>query len=186
MSAVFLPLDSQRRLLGIARRSLESLFGDSCGGGAESRDPHLCSKEYGAFVTLRKGEELRGCMGTCWPSAPLYQTVYEMTQAAASRDPRFAPVSLGELPSLRLDISVLSSLELLDDPLALEIGMHGVYIEHDRGKAVLLPQVAIEYAWDAKEFLGQTCLKAQLPENAWSWPETNVSRFSALVIEEEQ
>jgi AMMECR1 domain-containing protein len=49
---------------------------------------------------------------------------------------------------------------------------------------VLLPQVAVEYGWDMKKFLDQTCVKAGLPKHAWKRPETEVLAFTTLIIKE--
>jgi AmmeMemoRadiSam system protein A len=147
-------------------------------------DPYLRSRDYGAFVSLHKQEELRGCIGNCTPNAPLFEIVTEMTEAAASRDPRVKPVSQKELDEIRIDITVLSPLESVDDPLTLEIGRHGLYIASGGKRGVLLPQVATQHGWSIKTFLEQTCLKAGLRKNAWKDSGTQVSGFSALIIEE--
>jgi uncharacterized protein (TIGR00296 family) len=109
-----------------------------------------------------------------------------MTEAAATRDRRVRPVRPVELPEVRIDISVLSPLMRAVDPLALEIGKHGLHVALARKRGVLLPQVAVEYGWDIKTFLEQTCVKANLPKDAWSWRGTLVSSFTALIIREEK
>jgi AmmeMemoRadiSam system protein A len=184
MDGVDIPSASQTRLLCIARCTLEDLVRDRRRLAEDIDDPYLQVSAYGAFVTLHKGDELRGCVGICTPSAPLYQTVVDMTQAAASRDHRVAPVTETELNDIRIDISVLSPLEFAHDPLLLEVGRHGLHIARGKRRGVLLPQVATQQRWDIKTFLEQTCLKAGLPENAWKQPDTLVSSFSALIIEE--
>ena len=88
MADVYLPADSQQRLIRVARETLEDfVHGRRC-GRPESNDPLLETTDYGAFVTLFKEDELRGCIGTCAPSGSLWDTVIEMTEAAASRDRR--------------------------------------------------------------------------------------------------
>jgi AmmeMemoRadiSam system protein A len=184
MDDVHVPSESQVRLISIARRALEDLVLGGAHSVGEIRDPYLQSREYGAFVSLHKGDELRGCIGTCTPSAPLYQTVMDMTEAAALRDRRVAPVYEEELNQIRIDISVLSRLSLVQDPLSLEVGKHGLHIARGGRRGVLLPQIATQYRWDIKTFLEQTCLKAGLPKNAWKTSDTIVSSFNALIIEE--
>ena len=186
MGALYIPFESQQRLIELSRRTLECFV---CGWERKSEeigDPYLLSSEIGAFVTLRKVDELRGCIGTCFPTHPLYETVIEMTQSAASQDYRFPPVSQSELPDICIDISALSPLEPVQDPLSLKVGEHGLHVECKEKRGVLLPQVAMEYGWDEKTFLRQVCQKADLPEDAWKWPETNLSSFTALVIEEKR
>jgi len=124
METLYIPFESQKRLIELSRRTLECFV---CGWERQSddiKDPYLLSSEHGAFVTLYKGTDLRGCIGTCFPTRPLVETVMEMTRAAASQDYRFQPVSQSELPEIAIDISALSPLELVHDPLSLKAGDH--------------------------------------------------------------
>jgi len=59
-------------------------------------------------------------------------------------------------------------------------------VEYKEKRGVLLPQVAVEYGWDRKTFLRQVCQKADLPEDAWQWPEIRLLSFTALTIKEER
>lgn len=186
MADVHLPAASQRRLIEIARQTLESVIRRCPRPNVANDDPYLESVNYGAFVTLFNDDELRGCIGTCTPSHSLRDTVIDMTEAAATRDRRVRPIAANELTRIDIDISVLSPLVRATDPLALEIGKHGLHVTSGHKRGVLLPQVAVEYCWDIKTFLEQTCLKASLPKDAWDSPETVVSSFTALIIEEEK
>ena len=185
MTHVYLPSESQRKLIQLSRQALEEFVRGVKRQREEVDDPYLESRDYGAFVSLHKQEELRGCIGNCTPKARLFETVTEMTEAAASRDPRVRPVSKKELGEIRIDITVLSPLALLEDPLTLEIGKHGLYIASGGKHGVLLPQVATQYGWDIQTFLEQTCLKAGLRRNAWKQSDAQVSGFTALIIEEQ-
>jgi uncharacterized protein len=186
MAEVKLPVDSQRRLIEIARQTLEHVVGRRPLDYTRPADPFLDRASYGAFVTLFNQDKLRGCIGTCTPSEPLGEMVAHMTEAAATRDRRMKPVCGAELEQICIDISVLSPLERSENPLSLEVGKHGLHIARDRKRGVLLPQVATEYGWDMVTFLEQTCLKANLPKDAWRRRKTSVSSFTALVIEEEK
>jgi AmmeMemoRadiSam system protein A len=185
MTRVYLPPESQRKLMDLSRQTLEDFVRRVERPQAPIDDPYLQSQEYGAFVSLHKREELRGCIGHCAPKSALFETVAAMTQAAASRDPRVKPVAKGELHEIRIDITVLSPLEIVEDPLALEIGRHGLHIGAGKRRGVLLPQVATQYGWDMKTFLEQACVKAGLRKDAWKQPDTEVSGFTALIIEEQ-
>jgi AmmeMemoRadiSam system protein A len=185
MTNVYLPLESQRKLIELSRQALEDVVFGLEREREKVSDPYLQSREYGAFVSLHKQRELRGCIGNCTPKTRLYETVTEMTEAAASRDPRVTPVSKKELAEIRIDITVLSPLESLADPLTLEIGKHGLYVASVEKRGVLLPQVATQYGWDVKTFLEQTCVKAGLRKHAWKESGVRVSGFTALIIEEE-
>ncbi|HEX9443594.1 MAG TPA: AmmeMemoRadiSam system protein A [Candidatus Binatia bacterium] len=184
MESIDIPSRSQKRLLELSRQTLERFVRGAAGADGPVEDPHLLTSDYGAFVGLHRGKRLRGCVGTCFPTGPLYETVIDMTEAAASRDRRVAAIAPGELAHIRIDISVLGPLEPAADPLALPIGRRGIYVAGADRRGVLLPQVALEYGWDMETFLRQTCVKAGLAGDAWKRPETRVASFIALVIEE--
>jgi AmmeMemoRadiSam system protein A len=184
MKDVYLPSDSQRTLMRVSRQALDSFVRRLRHQTEDIADPYLMSAEYGAFVSLHKEEELRGCMGNCVPQAPLFEIVTEMTEAAASRDGRVEPITEKELDEIRIGITVLSPLGQAAEPLALEVGKHGLHVARGAKRGVLLPQVATQYGWDIGTFLEQTCLKAGLRKDAWKEQGTHVSTFTALIIEE--
>ena len=186
MDEIYIPPDSQKRLLEISRQTLENFVARARRQPPTVEDPYLLASKYGAFVSLHKTGELRGCIGTCFPTHPLYETVIEMTELAASRDPRVSPIISTELHDIHIDISVVSPLQAAHNPASLQIGRHGLHIASGEKRGVLLPQVAAQYVWDVETFLTQTCLKAGLPGEAWKRPETEVSSFTALVIREER
>jgi AmmeMemoRadiSam system protein A len=140
---------------------------------------------HGAFVTLRRTRdgELRGCVGQLESSEPLVEIVVAMAVAAATRDGRFEPVTAGELASLRVEISVLGPLRPID-PGEVEVGRHGLLVSRGDRRGVLLPQVAVEHAWDRESFLDQTCVKAGLPADAWRQPGVEIRGFTATVFGE--
>ncbi len=127
--------------------------------------PHL-SEMRGTFASLYLRGELRGCVGYVVPTSTLYRTVAETARAAAFEDNRFPPVTRDEAPHLEIELSILSSLELIR-PDAIEIGRHGLLISQHGRRGLLLPQVAVEHQWDRNTFLEQTCRKAHLPPDAW-------------------
>lgn len=137
----------------------------------------------GAFVTLKRGGHLRGCIGTLECRRPLAEEIARVAVSAAREDPRFEPLRESELEDLEVEVSVLGPLERIDpaEPQAIEIGRHGLVIEQDYRRGLLLPQVATEWGWDREQFLAQTCLKAGLPPDAWHRGAT-VYRFAAIVF----
>lgn len=171
----------QRQLLGLARQALEESVRSHHQSAVENPGGEL-GEPGGAFVTLRKAGRLRGCVGYVEPLKPLYQTVRECAVAAALRDLRFDPVSPQEVPALRLDISVLSPLFDIS-PDQIEIGRHGLLVSRGFQRGVLLPQVALEWKWDATRFLEETCLKAGLPPDAWQHG-ARIQAFTAQVFGE--
>jgi AmmeMemoRadiSam system protein A len=138
----------------------------------------------GAFVTLKKRGQLRGCIGHVTASRPLGETVKEVALASAFEDPRFTPLSVEEWPSVRIEISVLSPLEPVTDPGRIVVGVHGIKVRRGPCAGLLLPQVATEQGWDRETFLDHTCLKAGLPSDAWRDPDTSIEVFTATVFGE--
>ncbi|HLO35467.1 MAG TPA: AmmeMemoRadiSam system protein A [Candidatus Deferrimicrobium sp.] len=148
------------------------------------RDPPACLvTPAGAFVTLHQGEELRGCVGLIAPDQPLWRTVVSAAVSAA-RDPRFLPVTEEELPTISIDVSVLGVVVPLDDPSAFRPGIDGCIVERGSRRGLLLPEVATEHGWDAREMLEATCWKAGLPEDAWREPGTHLSVFRTTRVSE--
>ncbi|MFB3884699.1 MAG: AmmeMemoRadiSam system protein B [Thermodesulfobacteriota bacterium] len=142
----------------------------------------ILKENRGAFVTIQKGGQLRGCIGYIEGRGPLYKTIEEMAGAAAFRDPRFNPVTEKELPDLEIEISVLTPLKRITDMNEVEVGKHGIYIKKGWYSGLLLPQVATEYGWDRKTFLEHTCQKAGLPANAWKDQDSEIYIFSADIF----
>ncbi len=145
-------------------------------------DSSTLKENRGAFVTIQKKGQLRGCIGYIEGRGPLYKTVEEMAEAAAFRDPRFMPVSDKELPDLNIEISVLTPLRKITDVNEIEVGKHGIYIKKGWYSGLLLPQVATEYGWDRLTFLEHTCNKAGLPSHAWKDKSAEIYIFSADIF----
>lgn len=133
---------------------------------AQLDDPAL-TQCAGAFVTLTRHDELRGCIGRVQADMPLYRVVQQMAVSAAVFDPRFSPLTQGELDDLEIEISVLSPLQPMTDVAQIEIGKHGLAIAQSGRRGLLLPQVAGERDWDRETFLEAVCEKADLPSGSW-------------------
>jgi hypothetical protein len=185
--------NQQKRLLEIARQSVETYIKEGKMEKFEESDA-LLNKPMGAFVTLKKNGELRGCIGVFsaqgGPASgkepkPLYQNVSEMAIAAAINDSRFKPVTKEELNELEYEISVLSPLRKVDSYKDVEIGKHGVEIVKGSRKGVFLPQVATENNWNLDTFMSVLCTqKAGLPADCWKDPQTEIYVFTAQVFDE--
>jgi len=135
----------------------------------------------GAFVSLHKKNELRGCIGHLTGDTPLYKMVQEMAIMAASQDYRFMPVEAKELPDIEIEISVLSPLKKIDDIAEIELGKHGIYIEKGRHTGVFLPQVATETGWNKEEYLGH-CARDKAGLDWDGWKTANIYIFTATVF----
>lgn len=140
--------------------------------------------QAGAFVTLRKKSQLRGCIGTMSSTRELVESVRELAQTSAFADPRFPPLKPEELADTTIEISVLSPLERVSSPDDVVVGRDGIQIVAPPRSGVLLPQVATEQGWDRETFLTHTCLKAGLPGDAWRSNQVEIYRFSAVVFSE--
>lgn len=137
----------------------------------------------GAFVTIHKRGQLRGCIGHVEADEPLGRVIARCAVAAASSDPRFSPVAPDELPHLHIELSVLGPLERIQRPEEIEIGRHGLVVEQGWNRGLLLPQVAVEWKWDRETFAAETCRKAGLPPQAWATG-AKMWRFEAEVFSE--
>ena len=135
-----------------------------------------------AFVTLRSGGHLRGCIGYTEARAPLYRVVQECAVAAATEDPRFPRVTTEDVADLRIEISVLTPLSPIR-PEDVTVGVHGLQIRKGANRGLLLPQVAVEHGWDRQMFLSQVCRKAGLPPDAWK-EDAELYSFTAEVFGE--
>lgn len=137
----------------------------------------------GVFVTLKKRETLRGCIGRMVPNRPLAELVGAMALQAAFEDSRFSPVTSRELPDLEIEISVLTPMIPVSGPSDIVVGRDGVLLQKAGKSAVFLPQVAPEQGWGRDEMLDHLCRKAGLPSSAWRDGATFLT-FQAIVFGE--
>lgn len=173
----------QQTLLAIARQAI--IHGVQTGQEyIEPREEKALNQRNGCFVTIKQNGQLRGCIGNFQSELPLFKEVAQMAQASATKDPRFYPLKEIDLDNFKLEISVLSPLQKVEDIEEIEVGKHGIYIEKSFYRGVLLPQVALEHNWDRLTFLQQTCLKAGLPTDAWKADDADIYVFSAQVFGE--
>ena len=151
-------------------------------------------RRCGVFVTINsvvKGEkELRGCIGFPYPTLPLAQAVMDSAINAATQDPRFPPLSLKELDDVVFEVSVLTPPKLIevrnprDYCTKITVGEDGLIVERGLYKGLLLPQVPVEWGWDAQEFLCQCCNKAGLLSDYWLRQGTKIYKFSCVIAQE--
>lgn len=172
----------KRALLRLARDTIASWLGREV---APADPAELPAGNGGAFVSLHRRGNLRGCIGTFASDHPIVSTVRDMAVAAASSDPRFSPVEDRELDDLDLEVSVLSPRRLVTSIDDIQVGVHGLSIARGTHRGVLLPQVASRYGWDRETFLEETCRKAGLPADAWKDPATRIESFTAEVFAED-
>ena len=169
----------KKALCAIARRSIENCFRKA--PPMEYSGP---AYKLGAFVTLYKNAQLRGCIGRMVSDLPIAETVSQMARAAAFEDPRFEELGEEELDSISIEISLLGPMQRITNPEDLIVGRHGVYISYWGRSGVLLPQVAVEYGWDRYVFLEQVCRKAGLEPETWKDRKAELYIFEGLVFGE--
>jgi AmmeMemoRadiSam system protein A len=173
--------NEKKTLLHLARTTIEARATGEPAPSCEAITQTLQEKR-GAFVSLHRNGQLRGCIGYISAVKPLYQTIQEMALAAGFQDPRFAPLEKQELVDLDIEISVLTPLREITDTGEIEVGKHGIMIIQGNYSGLLLPQVATEYGWKREEFLGHTCMKAGLQPTAWKDKKTKIFVFSADIF----
>lgn len=174
----------KKRLLQIARETIEAYIKTNKILDFKEDDP-LFNREMGAFVTLHKGGQLRGCIGNIIGKGPLYLTVRDMAIESATGDPRFPSVTTSELKNIDIEVSVLSELEKITNPDEIVMGKHGVLVRSGFRSGVFLPQVATETGWSRDEFMNNLCAhKAGLPPNAWKTGDVDIYIFTAEVFGE--
>ena len=181
-----LSAEDKRTLLHLARQTvLEHLSGSPASRLATESGALL--QRRATFVTLRRRDtdELRGCRGECEARRPLVESVARMAVAAAVNDSRFPPVTLSEVPKLKIEINALKPLRLIRADEII-VGTHGVMIVQGDHLGLLLPEVPERFGWGREEFLQAVCRKAGLPDDAWQEESARLYGFEAEVWSEDE
>lgn len=175
-------LNEQQRqtLLDLAYESIVQYLSTRQTPAVAFTDPALL-QPCGAFVTLHRHGNLRGCIGHIIADQPLYQVVQQMAVSAAVYDPRFNSMSLSETENLDVEISALSPMQTITNPEELIVGTHGILISKVGHRGLLLPQVATEQHWDRYTLLEAVCQKAGLPSGGWKHG-AHLQVFSAIIF----
>ena len=188
-SVAFTLTSAERKtLLGIAREAIDaSLNGRKPAPVDDSRLTPRLKEPLGAFVTLTKDGDLRGCIGRFTSDEPLWKVVAVMATEAAFGDPRFTAVTKAEFPSLHLEISVLGPMKKINSISEIKIGRHGIYIRNGFRSGTLLPQVASERGWTVEQFLGFCARdKAGIGWDGWKDKNTEIFVYEAYVFGEQE
>ncbi len=176
----------KKRLVQIARKTIDLYLKKGKVYSVSKRDKDTMPADNGAFVSIYKNKELRGCIGHIISEQPLSELVRDMAIAAATKDPRFPPVTVDELDIVDVEVSVLSKPKRssVDD---IVLGKHGVIISKGNNRGVFLPQVADETGWTKQKFLSVLASqKAGLAPDAWQDPSVTIETFTAEVFDEQE
>jgi len=175
--------EDKKMLLGMARQTLEIFLKERKIPEFKAEGPLLLEKR-GAFVTLKKKDGLRGCVGN-FAEEPLYIQIPQVAVSSAINDFRFMQVSSDELKDIKIEISILSPMKEVNSLNDIMLGKHGIYVKAGHRTGCFLPQVAQETGWTKEEFL-RHCFtdKAGLPPDAWE-KGAQVFVFTAEVFSEE-
>lgn len=182
--------DDGRLAVKIARAIIESHVKHE--KPPEFKVPDIFKQKSGVFVTLTTypNDDLRGCIGYPEPIMPLIDAIKDSAVSAASRDPRFPPVRAQELNGIKVEVSLLTPPEEIrvEKPRKyvdrVKVGEDGLIVQRNWARGLLLPQVPVEWKWDAEEFLCQTCVKAGLTPDTWLQEGTKIFKFQAEVFSE--
>jgi len=180
-----LSVEEKRILLETARKSIQSIFRKVDLKKADYVKHPVFDEHAGAFVTLTKNKELRGCIGYIISDRSLFETVCDVAIQAAKSDPRFLPVKENELKFLSIEISVLSPPFLLNSYDEIIVGVHGLIMEEKGIRGLLLPQVPIEHHLNKEKYLDAICQKTGFPTGYWRTKQLKLSGFTATVFNEE-
>jgi uncharacterized protein len=181
----------RQALLQVARSTVahSALHGRGLAVRAEAYPPPL-RQVRASFVTLCRADgQLRGCIGSCWPQRPLVEDVAYNAHAAAQMDPRFAPVTTGELPGIRVHLSLLSVPERMvfrdEAELLAQVrpGIDGLILESSGARGTFLPAVW-ETLPEVGSFVRHLKAKAGLPPTHWS-EDVVVHRYTVESIHED-
>ncbi|MFZ1291869.1 MAG: AmmeMemoRadiSam system protein A [Melioribacteraceae bacterium] len=174
----------KKMLIALAHFSIESGFRPTSKTLPTSEEFPILKTNAGAFVTITINHKLRGCIGYIQSEDELSKTVMDAAYQAAFHDPRFEPLSEIEFSKIKLEISILSEAFPLNNYNEIILGKHGLILEENGRKALLLPQVPIEHKLDKEQYLSALCRKAGLSEEYWKEKNLNLKAFTATIFSE--
>lgn len=173
------------QLLSLARNTIESyILNNTFPEINENEVRYNNRNQLGAFVTLMKQGELRGCIGHIYSEEPLYKTIQTMAVASATRDYRFQPLDASELKEIEIEISVLSPMHRIKSLEEIELGRHGIYIRKGYHTGTFLPQVAEETNWTREEFVSR-CARDKANIGWDGWKDAELYVYEALKFSEQ-
>ena len=181
---IVLDEEAKQEALILARETLENYYVNN----QQNYTPINADLNHhiGAFVTLTKDGDLRGCVGHFEPEEPLYKTIQDVSVSSATKDTRFPPVTKEELAEIEIEISTMSPQKRMKNWEDIEAGKHGVRIILGGRSGTLLPQVATDNDWDLVTFLETICgQKMGLEKNCYKDPMAQIFVYETDIFAEE-
>ena len=178
----------KEELLKIARNTIYTFLKDGSIPDVNLKTmPQALLNPAGAFVTLKKSGNLRGCIGHFEADYPLYKIVQKMAVASATQDYRFGRVSPNEMNQIDIEISMLTPMQKISDVNKIRLGTDGIYIKNGSKSGTFLPQVATDTGWNLEEFLGHCSRdKAGIGWEGWKDTDTELFVYQAFVFGEKE
>lgn len=179
----FVLSDQDKRVLKeiALQRITSTLEGEASNLSTKTSLSSTLCQNCGAFVSLHKHGQLRGCIGHFGEDVPLYEIVGEMAKAAAFEDPRFSPLRREELDDLDIEISVLTPMRRIQSIDEFILHRHGIYIRKGFRSGTFLPQVADEVNWTKEEFVGH-CSRDKAGLGWDGWRDAELYVYEAIVF----
>lgn len=142
----------------------------------------LLSKKHGIFITIFVDDKLRGSLGFVDSEQCIMESVAELAKALCTGSDKYPKLEKDELPYLTIQVDIFSALNQIYGQDEIEIGKHGLYVNHPEGEGVIFPQKAVEMDYDEIIFLNEVCYKAGLPSFTWEDDKCKVFTFETIVF----
>lgn len=178
--------EEKKIMLQMARNSIASIYNSKFSTSVDYSKLPILETYKGAFVTLTKDTNLRGCIGYIISDTPLHLTIHDSAKQAAIGDPRFPKLTEEEFKEISIEISILSEPFPMNSYDDIVVGTHGLILSEQGHRGLLLPQVPIEHNMDKDEYLTALCDKAGLYPFLWNEKLLNIDMFTADVFSERE
>jgi AmmeMemoRadiSam system protein A len=177
-------IEEKKIILQIARNSIANIFDHEIKTNIDYSKYQILNSRKGAFVTLTKNYNLRGCIGYIISDLPLYETIEDAAKQAAIGDPRFPKLTEKEFNKIEIEISILSEPFPMNSYDDIVVGKHGLILTEHGQRGLLLPQVPIEHDMNKEQYLSALCEKSGFHKNFWKERILSIEMFTATVFSE--